>query len=404
MGTSGLRSSSTARCKKPSRICGRRCGWGRGRPNVYNNLGLALMGLADARSAEESFVKALQLQPDFAAAHRNLARALLIQGKFEQGWLEYEWRWKCYPAGPRKLPQQRLVGLGPSALPPGVSCGQGVKGKVVLLYAEAQAGLGDTIQFVRYASPLKQAGASVILECPGGLVPLMSRCPHVDQVVATGSKLPRFDMHAALVSMPTIAGTTMSSVPAPMPYLSADPALAQRWESRVKSLDGLRVGIAWQGDRRHKGYAERRIPVEQLRRLARLGCVKLVSLQKSAEGAAPASQGAAAVADFGAELDADAGAFMDTAAIMSHLDLVITADTAVAHLAGALGVPVWLLLPLSPNSGGFSTGPTAPGIPPCASSARTGPATGRASSTRWPTPCAKSCWISARRRTSIRLR
>jgi Flp pilus assembly protein TadD/ADP-heptose:LPS heptosyltransferase len=336
---------------------------GAGSTDVYNNLGLALMGLADARAAEESFVKALQLKPDFAAAHRNLARALLIQGKFEQGWLEYEWRWKCYPAGPRKLAQPRLTGLGSSALLPGLSSGESVRGKVVLLHAEAQSGLSDTIQFVRYASPLKQAGASVIVECQSGLAPLLSRCPFVGQVVAAGSKLPRFDMHAALVSMPTLAGTTLNSVPAPVPYLSADPALVEKWAARVKSLEGLRGGIAWQGDPRHKGFPERRIPIEHFQKLARLGCVKLVGLQKGKDGQSNGLGKSAAITDFGPELDADAGAFMDTAAIMTHLDLVITADTAVAHLAGALGAAVWLLLPMSPDFRWLLDRPDSPWYP-----------------------------------------
>jgi len=349
---------------------------GAGSADVYNNLGLALVGVADARAAEENFVKALQLRPDFPSAHRNLARALLIQGKFEQGWLEYEWRWKCYPAGRRTFSEPRWTGFDPggagspgAANPPAVSFsnpsnpakGQALKGKTVLLYAEGPAGLGDTIQFVRYASLLKQAGASVVVECQKVLVPLVQRCRFVDQVVAGGSKLPRFDMHAALVSMPTLAGTTLNSVPATVPYLSADPALVEKWSPRVKSLDGLRVGIAWQGDPRHKGFDERRFPIAEFQKLARPGCVKLVSLQKGSEAAG--SKGPAAVTDFGPDLDAEAGAFMDTAAIITHLDLVITADTAVAHLAGALGVPVWLVLPLIPDFRWLLDRPDSPWYP-----------------------------------------
>jgi Flp pilus assembly protein TadD len=337
---------------------------GAGSADVYNNLGLALMAMADARGAEESFVKALQLRPDFAIAHRNLARALLMQGKFEQGWLEYEWRWKCYPAGPRVMSQPRWTGLDPGASggPAGLSKAQPLKGKTVLLHVEGPAGLGDTIQFVRYASLLKQAGARVVVECQSRLVPLISRCGFVDQAIGAGSKLPRFDMHASLVSMPTLAGTTLDSVPAPVPYLSADPTLVDRWAPRLKSVDGLRVGISWQGEPRHKGFADRRIPIEQFQRLGRQGRVKLFRLQTSQEGGKAADVGGW-LTDLGPAFDAESGAFMDTAAVMAHLDLVITADTAVAHLAGALGAAVWLVLPHSPDFRWLLDRPDSPWYP-----------------------------------------
>jgi hypothetical protein len=164
----------------------------------------------------------------------------------------------------------------------------------------------------------------------------------VDRVAPGGQPLPPFDVQAPLMSLPAVFGTTLDTVPADVPYLAAEPARVERWGERLRDVQGLRVGVVWQGNPRFAWDHFRSFPLAQLAPLAEVKGVRLVSLQKG-PGAEqlPALRGRFEVLDLGEELDAD-GAFLDTAAVLGHLDLVVSADTAAAHLAGALGVPVWL--------------------------------------------------------------
>ena len=253
-------------------------------------------------------------------------------GRFEQGWPGYEWRWKC-----------KEFGSLPPFHPP-LWDGSPLDGRTILVHAEQ--GLGDTLQFIRYAPLVHQRGGRVILVCQPPLIGLLTRSPGVERLVAQGEALPDYDVHVPLMSLPGLLGTTLESVPADVPYLDAEPQLVEAWRHRLGSYPGFKVGIVWQGNPKFRLDRRRSIPLAQFAPLARVPGVHLFSLQKG-----PGAEQLAAVTDrfpvtdLGRRLDD----FMDTAAVLKNLDLVISVDTAIAHLAGALGIPVWVALPFVPD-------------------------------------------------------
>jgi tetratricopeptide (TPR) repeat protein len=300
--------------------------------DAFNNRGVALSILGRPAEAEASFRGALHLRPDFADAHNNLAYALLLTGRFEEGWTEHEWRWRA---------KHMSGGLRNFSAP--LWNGEAIGDRVILLHAEQ--GLGDTLQFCRYV-PLIASAARIVLEVQAPLVRLLSQLPGVMAIVARGDSLPTFDVHCPLLSLPRVIGTTLDTIPASTPYLAADPALAADWRKRLAGLDGLLVGLVWAGGRR-LGFpdlvaADRRrsIALDTMEPLRDISGVSFISLQKDgpADQAANPPRGMV-LHDFTANLHD----FADTAALVDGLDLVISVDTSVAHLAGALGKPVWLL-------------------------------------------------------------
>jgi hypothetical protein len=304
-------------------------------PRPIAIFGFALPEQGQHAEAANCFQAALRIRPDYAEAHVALAFTHLIQGDFEKGWPEYEWRWRLERFPSRNFCQPRWDG-SPLA------------GRAILLYTGQ--GLGDTIQFVRYAPFLKQYGGRVLLEAPPCLVPLLRSCPGIDNLLAAGEELPPFDCHAPLMSLPGIVKTTLATIPAEIPYLAADPALERKWQRELELYTGYKIGIAWQGDPQNERDRARSLPLIQLAPLGRLDGVVLFSLQKGPGREQIQSLGKPfAVVDLGDRIDGPAGAFMDTAAIMKHLDLVITSDTSIAHLAGALGIPVWLAVCFMPE-------------------------------------------------------
>jgi tetratricopeptide (TPR) repeat protein len=302
-------------------------------PEAHNNRALVPWVQGQFAEATAGFQQAIHLKPDYAEAHKNLAMTWLLEGNFEQGWPEYEWRWQCKEFSPPNFPQPLWDGSD-------------LTGRTILLHAEQ--GLGDTLQFIRYAPLVKQRGGTVIFACPEMLVPLVSRCAGVDQlVVHTGVP---FDVHAPLLSLPRLFQTTSATAPADIPYIHADVSRVEYWAQELRGIEDFKIGICWQGSRGHQADRQRSISLSQFAPLARLEGVRLISLQKG-----PGAEQVAALAedwpitDFGGRLDEVGGAFMDTAALMQSLDLVITCDTAVAHLAGALGVPTWVALAFVPD-------------------------------------------------------
>lgn len=294
------------------------------------NLAIILSELKQNGEASEEFSAALRLAPDDANIHRHLALMLLERGEWEKGWQEFEWRWKCPEFGSRTFRQPRWSG-------------ESLAGKTILLHAEQ--GLGDTLHFIRYAALVKKKGATVLVECPAVLHSILARCQGIDRLIVAGSKLPEFDVEAPLMSLPGILGTRVSDIPADIPYLFADSERVSEWQRELRLLRGLRVGVAWHGNPNLARNPWRSFPLRELAPLARVPGVSLVSLQKG-QGAEQlaAVRDLMEITDFGGRLDRTGGAFLDTAAIMKNLDLVITCDTAIGHLAGALGVPVWLAL------------------------------------------------------------
>lgn len=301
------------------------------------NLTLSIVALLEGRHAESIAYcdAALAQDPDSPEAHKNRAIVRLLQGRFAEGWPEYEWRWKC-PELPERPFKQPLWDGGP------------LDGKTIMLHAEQ--GLGDTIQFVRYARLVRERGGRVQVVCQKTLLPLLAGCDDIERLAAQGDPLPPFDVHAPLLSLPRIFGTTLETVPAGVPYLHADVRLVDRWHRELDELPGFRVGIAWQGSRSFYFDRLRSVPLAEFAPLAAVPGVTLISLQKgfgSEQMAALAER--FAVIDLASRLDEASGPFVDTAAVMKSLDLVITSDTSIAHLAGALAVPVWVAIPFAPD-------------------------------------------------------
>ena len=296
-----------------------------------NNLGLALQSLGKLDEAAACYRRALELRPDDAGVQWHQALLSLLTGDFQRGWAGYAQGWKAKKRQWRDFSQPLWDG-------------RPLEGKTILLHAEQ--GLGDTIQFIRYAARVKQAGANVIVECQQPLLRLLAGCRSVDGLIGRGDDLPAFDTHAPLLSLPGIFHTSLETIPAGAAYLFAEPGLVEHWRGELSAMAGSRIGIVWRGNPKHANDRDRRLPLSCFEPLARLPGVRLFSLQKEAgaeELREPRNQ--FPITELGSRLDD----FADTAAVLKNLDLLITCDTAVAHLAGALGVPVWVAIPLVPD-------------------------------------------------------
>ena len=299
----------------------------------HNNLGVARMKQGQLSDALADLETAIRISPAYPEPYKNQAIVWLCQGDYGRGWPAFESRWKS-----KDYPKYSFDASRWDGSPLG--------GKTILLHAEQ--GLGDALQFVRYAPLVKQQGAQVVLQTPKPIVPLLERCEGIDQLVALGDQLPKFDCYASLMSLPALLRTTIDSVPNDVPYVRIAPELVERWRDNLSLVHGFRIGIAWQGNREYRGDHLRSFPLRYFAPLAQVPGVKLLSLQRG-PGAEQASN-----PDLGFSLqqfgdDFDRTPFLDTAAVMQNVDLVITSDTAVAHLAGGLGVSVWVALGLSPD-------------------------------------------------------
>ena len=343
-------------------------------PVYFSNLANALTLAGRPEEGEVSCRRALLLRSDYVDAHHNQAITLAAQGKFEEalkvneetlrldpdhagarncralwwlqcgdfarGWPEYEWRWRV--PGVKWRARIQRTGSGTARPPP----------KAERFYCTANRPWATRSSSSRLCRPLVRAlGATVIVECQRPLTRLLASCAGINQLVprhAAAAAL--FDMHAALASLPCLLGTTLETVPANVPYLHADPDLAAGWECELANKGTFNIGIAWQGSATFAGDRMRSVPLQQFAPLARLPGVRLYSLQKGpGRDQIRAALRVFTVADLGSTLDEAGAAFTDTAAVMMNLDLVITTDTSIAHLAGALGVPVWVALSIGPD-------------------------------------------------------
>jgi tetratricopeptide (TPR) repeat protein len=306
--------------------------------DAYSNLAITLKELGKHQDAETVFRRAIQLNPNHAGAHYNLAMLLLLLGDYALGWEEYEWRWPVLHGVP--------LGGRPSTQP--VWDGSPLNGRTILLYAEQ--GLGDTIQFLRFAPLVRDRGGRVVVEVQPALVGVLEGCPGIDQIVPQGGALPEFDVQASLMSLPRILNTRNDTTPASVPYLTANHQRIAYWQREFNALPGFKVGIVWQGNPKHRNDRIRSAPLAIFAHLAQLDGVQLISLQKGAgREQLPAFTAKYSVFDWGARADEGTGSLADLAAVIKSLDLVVTVDTAPAHLAGALGVPVWVAVPLVPD-------------------------------------------------------
>jgi tetratricopeptide (TPR) repeat protein len=299
---------------------------------ALSNRGVTLQALQRHADAMESYDKALSVVPDYADALWNKSLLLLAQGEFSTGWPLYELRHKRSDAPPEVERAEPLWQTGES-----------IQGKRILLYAEQ--GLGDTIQFSRYAKMVSREGATVVLEVPQPLVELLRTLEGVSSVIATGAPAPHCDLRCPLVGLPLRFKTSLVTIPAETPYLRTDRKRLKKWSAKLGRRSKLRVGLAWSGGTLLRNDRNRSIPLVLLAPLLALP-VEWICLQKEIRDAdrAEADQ-QPALRLFADQLDD----FSDTAALIELCDLVIAVDTAVAHLAGALAKPVGLLLPFAPD-------------------------------------------------------
>jgi Flp pilus assembly protein TadD len=300
-----------------------------------NGLGIALFGAQRVDEAIVYYDRALALRPGYAAAHYNRSLAWLTKGDFARGWSEYEWRWQLPGVTHTPHRQPRWDGsVAPHA--------------TILL--DAEQGLGDTIQFARYAPLVKSRVGRVILRCQKPLVGLLRSLAGVDVLLTQEDALPEFDAWLPLLSVPQFFTPSTESIPGTVPYLSPDESHVRFWQARIEGYAGLRVGIHWQGNPAFPKDRFRSMPLSCFEPLAKLPGVRLFSLQKGT-GTEQLAQRSATfpVVDFGLTLSEIHGPFLDTAAILRCLDAVVTSDTSLAHLAGALGVETWLAVPHVPE-------------------------------------------------------
>ena len=300
--------------------------------DAHFNHATALKRLGQPERAVEAYTQAIALRSEFAEAHYNRAITRISLGDFARGWEEYEWRWELPEFRHTRRDFRQPLWLGQASL----------AGKTILLHAEQ--GLGDTIMFCRFAKAVQALGATVILEVQAPLVRLLRSLEGVDILLSRGDPLPEFDHHCPLMSLPHALGITPDSIPN-RPYLQVDEAATERWATRLGAPSRKRIGIAWQGNPAYSGDRERSVPLDQF-----LGCLEpgaeYVCIQKTLNGGlSPAYLERLGIRFFGSELSD----FFDTAALVTALDQVLTVDTSVLHLAGAVGVPTGAILAGPPD-------------------------------------------------------
>jgi tetratricopeptide (TPR) repeat protein len=300
---------------------------------AYNNMGGVLTGLRRYDDALACYEKAIALWPDYADANFNMGLLKLLLGDYEAGWLLHEWRWKTeqHKDNTRKFEQPLWLGEESPA------------GRTVLLHVDQ--GLGDVIQVARYVPMLAALGATVILEVPSSLVPLLNTLEGAAAVIAKGEDLPEFELQCPFMSLPLAFKTKIDTIPGRGPYLGVDPQKRLAWRERLGSKSRRRIGLTWSGNANHKNDRNRSIGLRKLRPLLSLDC-EFHAVQKEAR-----DEDRTILAEF-VEMrshEAELHDFSETAALISELDLVITVDTSVAHLAGALGKEVWILIPYAPD-------------------------------------------------------
>ena len=299
---------------------------------AYYNRGVALEELKRMEEAIDSYSRTIEITPDYSKAHFNKSLALLVSGEFSPGWDFYEWRWETRGREKLKRNFEQALWLGKEDL----------TGKVILLHAEQ--GLGDTIQFCRYTRLVKQRGAYVFLEVPASLLGLLGKLEGVDALIAKGSALPPFDFHCPLLSLPLAFKTDFTNIPCPTPYLAASATKCGEWKKRLGEKTKMRVGLVWSGSSTHTNDHNRSMTLQQLLPYLPDG-YEYVSLQKEIRPVDKERLESSGILQYSEELED----FTDTAALCALMDLVISVDTSVVHLAGAIGKTTWVLLPNAPD-------------------------------------------------------
>lgn len=298
---------------------------------ALNNLGAVMQESGDLEQSAAYLEQALAKDPQYAEAHWNRAINWLLQGDFDRGWREYAWRWRRTSTPPRPFDEPEWKG-------------EPMPRAGVLLYAEQ--GMGDVLEWIRYAPLVRRRVGRVIVECHEPLVRLLARSPGVDWVVAFEDDVPEFHAQAPLDALPMLFHELGEPIPAKVPYLVPPPVLVESWQRKLAAVRALKVGIAWQGNPRHHRDRARSIPPEHFWPLADVPGVQLYNLQM---GAGHEALDELSDPERVIDLTNQVSDFADSAALVSQLDLVICCDSAPAHLAGALGIDVWLALAASPD-------------------------------------------------------
>ena len=299
-------------------------------PEAWYNLGKTFSDAGRPAEAVTAYNRQLELHPNHLSTQWNRSLANLLLGNFQDGWREYEMRWEATPFKRRQFPHPAWSG-------------EDLDGKTLLIHAEQ--GLGDTIQMLRYATLAADRGARVVVECQPELICLAASTPGVTAVIARGEALPAFDFEIPTMSLPLAFGTILETIPNKIPYIHAEAERISKWKTRLEKLPPTRkLGLVWAGGEKNPNNAKRSISLSDFNPLSKIPGIEWISLQK---GPAAAQSGSAAfsIHDWTNELHD----FADTAALVECLDGVVTVDTAVAHLAGALGKPVWILIPMAPD-------------------------------------------------------
>lgn len=290
---------------------------------AYTNLAAFYQEQRQYKKALQCCDRAIEIAPNYADSHWTRAIILLRLGDYKRGFIEYEWRWKRKENPPRILPKP-------------IWDGSNIAGKTILLQAEQ--GMGDMIQFIRYLPELLKLGCEVIFECHPLLVRLMKNIDGVKKVVAIGDTLPEFDVYIPLLSLPLVLGTTIETIPAKIPYLT--PLESVKVKLETPASNSLKVGLVWAGNPRHLDDRKRSSSLKDFLPILNIPNIDFYSLQKEPKSAEIDEFSPLNIVNLSSKIKD----FADTASVISQLDLVITVDTAVAHLTGALGKPVWVLL------------------------------------------------------------
>ncbi len=300
---------------------------------AYVNLGFAMQQRRELGEALRNYDRALAINPQDPEAHFNKSLVLLSQGRFLEGWQEYEWRWLS-PAAPPK----------PDFAQPEWD-GSPLAGRSILIFAEQ--GYGDAIQFVRYAPLVAARGGRVIISCEPALKRVLESVAGVSRVLASGEGLPEFDVQLPLLSLPRMFATTVDTIPAQVPYVRAQDALAEKWRAAMSGGGhGPKIGLVWASQPLHRIAPLKSATLAAFAPLGLVADARFYSLQKGEAGKEASAPGAPMrITDLSGRIED----FADTAAFIANLDLTISVDTAVAHLAGAMGKPVWTLLPHAPD-------------------------------------------------------
>lgn len=299
----------------------------------HYNLGNALRDAEQLDQSVAAFRRALELQPDSAKVRAGFGITLLLSGDLDEAWTHYEARISAEGGA-----------ISSDCTP--LWDGSSLDGQTIMAFAEQ--GFGDTLQFVRYTQQLKSLGATVFVECQAPLMEILSTSEYIDGIYRRGEPLPPFDLAVPLLSLPGLLGTRLDNVPCGIPYLIPRQDLMEKWSTALSEIPGLKVGIAWQGATGHLSDSRRSLALSEFAPVAAQPGVTLIALQKG-PGVEQLDEVDFEVHRLPDDVDEQNGAFMDTAAVMKCLDLVITSDTSIAHLAGALGVPVWIALCKGPD-------------------------------------------------------